>query len=508
MRVVSPAKLVLSSLLVADLILHAQLATAFASNLVGTPRAFSKAAALPPRPCNSNRKAPATVRMMMTPSVPALRIRGGGAAGEASSAASSATAARAFAPGERPSEVGRGTRIRIDAFDSMRFFLILNIVLGHFIIFASPSDFVFKLVSQHNASVGAFFALSGYVAAYTSTEIGQRAPSQKLISTPSQKWILSRIFGYYPLHLFVLLIFSPMFVYVDMKYNGLFRTAFNAVLSVTLTQAWFPSSAEVWNAPTWYLSALSFITACMPFALVPISTMTKPQLRKTSAWLFLLYLLPKIGYWWDFDTLFSWEGIMAPKMHPNWSVFNMLRFSPLFLVAEVLLGAVACRLVMLDNAVDEERPPYTNALSTFLPLSLIFGGVWARAAGWVPPVSDLLFRSVWFVPLFLRFLMAAHRNTVRRQSDWVTKFLSSPFLVSLGNLSFPIYIVHGPIGQMFYKKIVATRLWGSVLKGPQTFFMYLAVTLIASYALQRGFMQNRDISYFSGRAANSLSEIF
>jgi peptidoglycan/LPS O-acetylase OafA/YrhL len=432
-------------------------------------------------------------------SVPALRIRGG--AGDASS---SSTATKAFAQDVG----GRNTRIRIDAFDSMRFFLILNIVLGHFIIFANPSDFLFKLVSQHNASVGAFFALSGYVAAYTSTEIGQRAPSQKLISTPSQKWILARIFGYYPLHLFVLLLFSPMFVFVDMKYNGLTRTVFNAVMSVTLTQAWFPSSAEVWNAPTWYLSALNFITACMPFALVPISTMTKPQLRKTSIWLFILYLLPKIGYFWDFGAWDLWEGIMAPKAHPNWSVFNLHRFSPLFLVAEVLLGAVACRLVMLDNAVDEERPPYTNALSTFLPLVLIFGGIWARAAGWVPQMSDLLFRSCWFVPLFLRFLMAAHRNTVRRQPDWVTKFLSSPFLVSLGNLSFPIYIVHGPIGQMFYKKVVATRLWGSVLKGPQTFFVYLAVTLMAAYALQRGFMQNRDVAYYSGRAANSLSEIF
>lgn len=81
-------------------------------------------------------------------------------------------------------------------------------------------------------------------------------------------------------------------------------------------------------------------------------------------------------------------------------------------------------------------------------------------------------------------------------------------MVGLGNLSFPIYIVHGPIGQMFYKKIVATRLWGSVLKGPQAFVVYLGVTLIAAYALQRLFMQNRDVAYYSGRAANSLSEIF
>lgn len=375
-------------------------------------------------------------------------------------------------------------------------------------MFANPSDFWFKFVSQHNASVGAFFALSGYVAAYTSTEIGQRAPSSKLTTMPSQKWILSRIFGYYPLHLFVLLLFSPMFVFVDMKYNGWHKTVWNAFLSVTLTQAWFPSSAEIWNAPTWYLSALNWITACLPFSLVPLSKMTKPQLRKTAFWLFAIYVLPKIGYWCDFNTLGLWEGITAPKAHPNYSVFNVLRFSPLFLVAEVLLGAVACRLVMLDNAVDEENAPRTNALSTLIPLALMLGGVYARAANMVPPMSDLLFRSCYFVPLFVRFLMAAHRNTVRNVSDSVVSLLSQKWLVALGNLSFPIYIVHGPIGQVFYKKIVATQVFGTVLKGPQPFVTYLFVTLGAAWLLQKGFLQSKSVQEASAKAANALSELF
>ena len=57
----------------------------------------------------------------------------------------------------------KNKKIRIPAFDSMRFFLIVNIVLGHFIQFAKPSTEIFKFFSQHNVLVGAFFALSGYV---------------------------------------------------------------------------------------------------------------------------------------------------------------------------------------------------------------------------------------------------------------------------------------------------------------------------------------------------------
>jgi hypothetical protein len=54
-------------------------------------------------------------------------------------------------------------KIRIEALDSMRFFLIIQIVLGHFISFANPSKVVLTFFSQHNVLVGAFFALSGYV---------------------------------------------------------------------------------------------------------------------------------------------------------------------------------------------------------------------------------------------------------------------------------------------------------------------------------------------------------
>lgn len=156
------------------------------------------------------------------------RIRGGGPA-KASAAVDTPT---------------KPKKIRIAAFDSMRFFLISCIVLGHFIKFANPSDFLFKFVSQHNVAVGAFFALSGYVTAYTSTENAKREPSARLMTTPKPKWILSRIFGYYPLHLVVLLLFSPIFLYADVTYSGWGVAAWHGLLSATMTTSWFPMHAE------------------------------------------------------------------------------------------------------------------------------------------------------------------------------------------------------------------------------------------------------------------------
>jgi peptidoglycan/LPS O-acetylase OafA/YrhL len=397
-------------------------------------------------------------------------------------------------------------KVRIVAFDSMRFFLCMGIVLGHFIKFANPSDFIFKLCSQHNVIVGFFFALSGYVTAYTSTENAQRKASSRLTDTPAQQWILQRVFGYFPLHAIVLLLFAPMFLYADVSYNGWPIALWNGLLSLTLTQAWFPFAAEIWNAPTWFLSALTVATALMPFGLPKIAHMDKKGLRRTAVWLYAVSLLGKIGYCYDFKAWTLVEGVMAPKAHPNIAAMNMMRFNPLLLAAEVFLGAVACRLVMLD-AADGETPVKTNSLSTLVPLAALIGLFYVRASGlW--NISDLLVRSAICMPLFLRFAMAAHRNTVARNKDLVVSFLSHPILVWLGNLTFPIYIVHGPIGQVFFKKIIATKLFGKVLMGPQNFGLYLASLLVAAIVLQKTVLQSKLVADASQSSVNKLSKWF
>jgi hypothetical protein len=99
-----------------------------------------------------------------------LRIRGGGAPAAAKKGTRQVIKLPLVAPVKMASSSASATdpaakskKVRIQAFDTMRFFLIMNIVLGHFIMFAEPSTAVLKFCSQHNVLVGAFFALSGYV---------------------------------------------------------------------------------------------------------------------------------------------------------------------------------------------------------------------------------------------------------------------------------------------------------------------------------------------------------
>ena len=259
--------------------------------------------------------------------------------------------------------------------------------------------------------------------------------------------------------------------------------------------------AEVWNAPTWFLSALTFATALFPFCMPKIAEMDKKKLGKLATWLFLITLIPKIGYCYDLNAWKIAEGITAPKAHPNLALFNNLRFSPLSNAAEVLLGAVACRLAMLDSL---EGPVKTTALSTLAPLVAIIAVMWARATN-LFPISDMLARSAIFIPLFLRFMLATHRNTVNGVKDPIVDFLSSKTLGKLGSLAFPIFILHGPIGQIFYKKIIATKLFGKVLMGPQYFGLYLLTTLVAAWVVQKTFLASKAVGSWSKQSVESLS---
>jgi len=388
---------------------------------------------------------------------------------------------------------------RIDAFDSIRFFLIAYIACGHFIGFAEPSKFAFKAITQINVVVGAFFALSGYVGAYSTTEVGKKAIKEKIEKQTAPQFIVPRIFGFWMLHMFVLLLFSPMFIWVDNKFSGPLTALWHGFMSTSMISAWFPMHAEVWNAPTWFLGALTFATILTPYFMKFVAKQNKKELRRTAVWLTIFSLLPKLAYCYDTNGWGFLEGAMSPRAFPNLAFFNFIRFSPVWAVGEVMLGSVACRLVMLDG-VEGEPTPKTTILDTMGPVIGMIAIILLRATGYVS-MSDMLVRPLIFMPLFLLFLMGLHRASLPdKVTDPIAKFLALKPLTFLGGLSFAIFVVHGPLGQLFYKKAVATAVFGAplnVIYGARFFYMYLFNTLVAAWFLQRFFMSSPAVANLS-----------
>eukprot|EP00435_Cladocopium_sp_Y103_P001860 s519_g1.t1 len=234
---------------------------------------------------------------------------------------------------------GKGPRI--GALDSLRFILIAYIASGHFIHTATKNPFLLRMITQINVVVGAFFVISGYVAAYTTTTLGQRKGTERLDN--AVEFVVPRVMSYWTLHMVVLLIFSPMFLYVDVSYSGWPTALWHGFISTFMLQAWFPTSAEVWNAPTWFLSALTFAFFALPYCLRVLATQKKEQLRRTLVILTLLSLVPKIAYSSDLHSWGIMEGMLNAKSHPNYAVFNTLRFSPLGALLERILDGRHCQ---------------------------------------------------------------------------------------------------------------------------------------------------------------------
>ena len=418
----------------------------------------------------------------------------------------------------------------IPALDSTRFFLISYIAVGHFIACCTKNPLALALLSQVNVVVGAFFVLSGYVVAYTCTELGKYEASARI--KPAPQFVASRIMGYYPLYLLAQCVFAPVFLFADVTYNGPIAAAWHGLLTTTLSQAWFPAHAELWNAPTWFLSALTFATVCLPFALPAVASWRRRGLKRAMWILTAVSVLAKLAYSYDTNGWFFMEGTMSPRSHPSWLFWNSIRFSPFAALVEILIGCVAARLVMVRECKAEDDPDGVGASDA---AKLVLGGsnglaaqspaipalgmaavIIARAFGWLR-LNDALTRGLIFIPLFTAFVMRVHRQTVyadlpnagRPGYNSFSKALGAKWLTYLGAISFPIYILHGPIGQIFYKRVVAQKLWGKVFTADPWFFpVYLAIVLVAAALTHELFMKNKDVQGWFQAKGRELAALF
>merc|ERR1719353_218622 len=377
------------------------------------------------------------------------------------------------------------TKPRLPALDSTRFFLIAYIALVHFMAAGGVRNaFALKFISQVNVVVGAFWVLSGYVAAYVSTELGKAEVIENRVS-PLGPSFASRLMGYYPLYLLSQVLFLPVYLIADLKFGGPLTALKNAVMTTALAQSWFPLQAEVWNAPTWFLSAMTFATPPM----------------------LLCSLLPKLWYSWTLDAWTIMEGMLNARTHPNIALFNVMRFNPVFALVELLLGIVGARMVMLKTEEETDASAKSGPPPALLVAAMV-GGLLARTLGYLQ-VNDMIFRSVFFVPCFTWFLQRVHAVTAQTGGVvGLIKQMAGKLPTYLGSLAFPIFVLHGPIGQIFYKKVVATKLFGFVLsKYPMLFGVWCATVLGSAALVQKYFVESAQVKEWGKNAAKKLGNL-
>lgn len=406
---------------------------------------------------------------------------------------------------ERPYKVSDGSaqasqsskvvrKPRIDCIDGCRFALVFPIILGHFIRFGTDNKRLLKLLTQENVLVGGFFGISGYVAAYTTTNLRERSHDAKKFKEP-ELFFWQKVMSYYPLHFLISTVCAPMFIATDRLMKNSWRTTgMHAFLNYSLLQAWFPSEAEIWNPPTWFLSALSFANFTLPAILPQIARLSKDGLQKLLVALSTVSLLQKLSYSqaWKF---YCCGGFAEKTAHPY--LWNVTRFHPFGALVEIVIGAAAARSVMLD---DENQKPSINPLWLFLASYASLG---LRLT--TLNLNDAMIRTLLFMPLYTKFLMEIQRDCLTEKPHLITRFFGSKLMTSLGALAFPMFILHGPIGQIFYKKKIAEKLWGGIL--PKKFFpFYLLLVMVAGHFTNEFFVKSKKVQQFSAWLARKLAD--
>jgi len=391
----------------------------------------------------------------------------------------------------------KASKPRIDCIDGCRFALVAPIIVGHFIRFGTDRQVLLKLLTQENVFVGGFFLISGYVSAYVSTKVGEQDVEQKKLAKP-ELFFWQKVMGYYPLHFFVSTVFSPMFVLTDIWHkNSAGMTVFHGFLNYSLSQAWFPSAAEIWNPPTWFLSALTFANLMMPTVVLPqIARMSKDGLAKLLWSLGGLSVLQKLSYStaWQFTCR---GGHVSRTTTPH--LWNVTRFHPFWALVEIAMGIAAARDVMLDGSDQRSLQP-THPLVYFIAS---YASIALRLTKL--NLNDAMIRSLLFVPVYTKFLKAIHRDCLTDNPRLITRFFGSSVMSRLGALAFPMFILHGPIGQLFYKKAIAKKLWGRVM--PKSFFpVYLLLVLLSGHLANEGFMKSKRVQRFSAAVAEFLAK--
>jgi len=388
-------------------------------------------------------------------------------------------------------------RPRIDCIDGCRFALVMPIIIAHFARFGTDNRQLLKLLTQENVLVGGFFVISGYVSGYTATKVGEQNAEDKKLAKP-ELFFWQRVMSYYPLHFLVSTAFAPMFIWAERQFKATWKTvSFRALLNYSLLQAWFPKEAEIWNQPTWFLSALTFSNLMMPTMVLPqVARLSKSGLRRLFHGLTAVSILQKISYS-ETSHFHSREIATTKPMHPL--IWNLTRFHPFWALIEMTMGIVAVRDVMLDSE-EERKERVPNPLFYF---AIAYGALLLRL---VPRLdfNDAIVRSTIFVPVFTKFLTTIHRDCLSESPAPITRFFGSKAMARLGALAFPMFILHGPIGQLFYKKVVARRLWGKPM--PNSFFpVYLLIVFAASHLVNEGFVKSKLVQRMSGGLAQFLA---
>ena len=292
-----------------------------------------------------------------------------------------------------------------------------------------------------------FFVLSGFILTYTYGREGGHVDRR-------QFWF-ARLARVYPLYLFALLFAVPQFVHdVRLVSGGVDaistqRVAGAVVSSITMVQAWFGQFVCLWNCPSWSLSDEAFFYALFPLVVPLVAS------RRGRTVILASTLGGMAAVTW------ATSSAATPEMAARVSDASL---NPLVRLPEFMLGVWLGGLFLANKPSWKFAAPAATVAALTAIAFAIFAGKYHT--GGAPHLIA--------APIFalLIFSVAASRHPDRGM-------LAAAPLVLLGEASYALYMLHGPLHG--YMLAAFNRATPAMSYGMR-FVVYAAVAILMGIA--------------------------
>ncbi len=355
----------------------------------------------------------------------------------------------------------------LPALTGLRFLAAFHVVLFHYLDRDGMPAWLANVLESGPNSVTLFFVLSGFILAYSYLGAEPDARVQK------RSFWVARFARVYPVYLLGLLLAAPVFVGKVLQQQGVTGESLLTVAGIGaavggLFQAWLPAAACQWNCPGWSLSVEAFFYLVFPFAALPVLRMGPRRLLLALGVSALAGVL-LMGGWLYVKQLATVPGSAID--HEAWKVVGA--YNPLLRLPQFLCGVFLGRLFCLRERDGRASAPFDVAMVVLgVGASLgLLGMQWFRPA--------LYFKDMALLPGFACLIWGLAGGT-----DPLSRALARPAMVTLGEASYALYLLHSPLNNWLQALDTYLGLgWWS--RGPAFFTGYALVCVVTSLAVFR-----------------------
>jgi peptidoglycan/LPS O-acetylase OafA/YrhL len=299
----------------------------------------------------------------------------------------------------------------IAALTSARFFAALWVVLFHLYASWPVLQNVRPIIAVGYSGVTFFFVLSGFVLSYN--YLPRQCGFRDFWSARAARIV--------PVYLLGLVLSAPFFIHAWQKQGS--GAMSSGLVSIVLLQAWIPKAALLWNGPGWSLSCEAFFYLLFPLMAVPLGKLFRWRPVYTFATVWLFGTVPSI--WYAFSCP---EGSVDSGSHAT--LLSVVKFNPLLRLPEFVLG-IGLGWLFLDGV----RMPKARTILILCVAALI---LLLTAAGSVPYPA---LHNALLAPIYGLIILSL-------TSDF--DILGNSAFVLLGESSYCLYLLHGPISNIWF----------------------------------------------------------